>query len=152
MIKGINHIGMSVANLERSMEFYGKALGMRPITRGAAFGPGYAQGKYEAILALPGATGRVRTIGSDNGLRIELFEFSYPRPRAADPNRPVCDYGITHFCVEVDDIEFEYRRIIAAGGSFHAPPAEFFGSVRAAYARDPDGNVFELMQLISRAP
>ena len=148
MVKGFNHVGLSVSSLARAMDFYGKALGMHPVSGERAFVPGYAEGKYETILALPGATGRVCTIASPSGFRIELFEFTNPEPRKADPKRPVCDHGITHFCVEVDDIEAEYLRIVAAGGTFHARPLEFFGKVKAAYARDPDGNVFELVEAI----
>jgi catechol 2,3-dioxygenase-like lactoylglutathione lyase family enzyme len=98
---------MSVASLARSMQFYAQAFGMRAVSAERVFGPGYAEGKYEVILALPGATGRVCTMTSETGFRIELFEFSYPQPRRADLNRPVCDHGITHFCLEVDDIEVE---------------------------------------------
>jgi catechol 2,3-dioxygenase-like lactoylglutathione lyase family enzyme len=148
MIKAFNHVGMSVASLERAMDFYGKALGMTALSAPRTFGPGYAQGNYETILRLPGATGRVCTLASACGFRIELFEFSHPTPQQADANRPVCDHGITHFCVEVDDIEAEYQRILGAGGIFHAPPLQFFGRIKAAYARDPDGNVFELIEAI----
>lgn len=55
--------------------------------------------------------------------------------------------GITHFCVEVSDIESEYERLKAAGASFHCPPLDFSGEAMATYGRDPDGNVFELLQM-----
>jgi predicted enzyme related to lactoylglutathione lyase len=50
-------------------------------------------------------------------------------------------------CFDVDDVEAEYQRLLAAGVRFHTPPQDF-GSARATYGRDPDGNVFELQQLM----
>lgn len=146
MIVGINHIGISVANIERSIEFYKQALGMQPLKQIGGFDPQYENGKYERILALTGAKGRVCTIEGAGNVRLELFEFEYPRPSGAPVGRPVSDYGISHFCIEVQDIDSQYRRVLAAGGTCHCPPLEFFGRIKATYARDPDGNVFELIQ------
>jgi hypothetical protein len=35
------------------------------------------------------------------------------------------------------------------GAVFHCPPQDFGGAVKATYGRDPDGNVFELQQIIT---
>lgn len=148
MIVGLVHVGISVANLERSIEFYRSGLGMEVRGQGT-FERGAYGGKYEAVLGLPGATGRVVTL-KGNQLELELFEFSYPSPQRSDPRRPVCDHGITHFCIQVTDIEGEYQRLKAAGATFHCPPQEFPGEAIVTYGRDPDGNVFELLQLIPK--
>jgi catechol 2,3-dioxygenase-like lactoylglutathione lyase family enzyme len=144
MIKGVNHVGISVSNLERSIEFYRNGLGMEIVGQGK-FERGTEEGRYEAILGLEGATGRVALMAID-GVKLELFEFSHPTPKRSDPKRPVCDHGITHFCVEVEDIQSKYDRLKAAGASFHCPPLKFFGKATATYGRDPDGNVFELLE------
>jgi hypothetical protein len=81
-------------------------------------------------------------------LRIELFEFSFPIPKPNAPNRPVCDQGITHFCVEVLEIEQEYQRLRQLGAQFHCEPQVFPGEAVVTYGRDPDGNVFELLQFL----
>jgi len=149
MVNRIDHIGMSVSNLERSIEFYRSGLGLEVSYLGT-FEPNKDGGKYETIMALQGATGRVALVKSAD-LRLELFEFSHPRPKPSDPNRPVCDHGITHFCIEVSGIEEVYERLKAVGASFHCPPL-VFGKAMATYCRDPDGNVFELLQRPSPAP
>ena len=143
MIKGINHVGISVKSLERSLLFYRDLLGMRVVEEEPFEGP-----LYENIMALKGARGKAAVIEIGN-LQIELFEFSHPEPRRADPNRPVCDHGISHFCIEVSDIDAEYRRLSDAGVRFHSAPLDF-GPVKATYCRDPDGNVFELIDLSAR--
>ena len=65
-----------------------------------------------------------------------------------DPNRPVCDHGITHIAFEVDDLDAEYDRLKAAGMRFHCPPQNL-GVSRVTYGRDPDGNVLELWQSLA---
>ena len=141
MIKRMNHLGVSVANLERSIEFYRDLLGMEVVEQGTFEGE-----QYDRILGLKGANGRTASLRLGD-MEIELFEFSHPLPKPGDPVRPVCDHGITHFCVEVTDIQDEYERLKAAGVSFHCPPLHFVGIATATYGRDPDGNVFELLQM-----
>ena len=101
--------------------------------------------RYAAILGLDGASGKVAFLKSGS-TQLELFEFSSPRPAFAPPNRPVCDHGISHFCIEVTDIARAYERLSGAGVVFHCPPLAFSEGTRATYARDPDGNVFELLE------
>jgi catechol 2,3-dioxygenase-like lactoylglutathione lyase family enzyme len=141
MITGLNHVGISVSNLDRAIAFYQGVLGMRLIVRRAFSGQ-----LYDAILGLPGTHGNVAMLRLNN-LAIELFEFHLPVPKPAGINRPVCDHGISHFCLEVSDIEHEYNRLTTAGVIFHCPP-QSSGTARATYGRDPDGNVFELLQLL----
>jgi catechol 2,3-dioxygenase-like lactoylglutathione lyase family enzyme len=143
MIKGLNHVGISVSNLERAVEFYRNAFGMQIVVQSSFEGE-----RDEAILGLRGARGRVATVALGHA-EIELFEFASPTPKSADPNRPVCDHGISHFCLQVSDLHAEYARLKAAGVAFHCPPQEFPGVGRATYGRDPDGNVFELIELFA---
>jgi catechol 2,3-dioxygenase-like lactoylglutathione lyase family enzyme len=145
MVKGFNHIGMSVSDLQRSIRFYCDGLGMRVVSQ-STFQRGTQDGKYEEILGLVGATGKVALLKVET-LQLELFEFSFPPPKHSDPNRPVCDHGITHFGIEVVNIQQVHDRLQAVGATFHCPPLEFRGNTKATYVRDLDGNVFELVEL-----
>jgi catechol 2,3-dioxygenase-like lactoylglutathione lyase family enzyme len=141
MIAGLNHVGISVADLDRAVAFYRDAFGMELVAQRTFEGEQDA-----AIMALPGARGRVALLRAAN-LQIELFEFAQPAPRPQPTTRPVCDHGITHFCVVVADVERDYARLTAAGVRFHCPPVTFARArAKATYGRDPDGNVFELVQ------
>ncbi len=143
MILGTHHVGISVAHLERSIQFYCTRFGMEVAVEGEFDGNSYAD-----LMALEEAAGRAALLRlKGTSLQLELFEFRRPPPRAGDPNRPVCDQGITHFCVQVTNIESEYERLKAAGVVFHCPPRRFPSGNKATYARDPDGNVFELLEL-----
>jgi len=140
MIRGLNHVGISVADLDRSIRFYRQAFGLEVVERCAFSGE-----LYEKILALSGARGRVALLRKGN-LQLELFEFA-PAQRARSHERlSVAELGISHFCVETSEIESEYERLRGCGASFHCPPLDFAGLAKATYGRDPDGNVFELWE------
>lgn len=140
MIKSFNHVGISVVNLERSVSFYRDLLGMEVIVETTFEGE-----RYSTILGLKEANGKVAFLKSGS-TQLELFEFSNPNPMSAPPDRPVCDHGITHFCIEVGDIDRAYEQLRRAGVVFHCPPLVFSRDTKATYARDPDGNVFELLE------
>lgn len=142
MTATFGHVGISVVNLERSLAFYRDLLGMKVVEEVTFNGE-----RYEAILALKGARGRIAILKSGS-LTIELFEFAEPAPKPANAPRPVSDHGITHVAVEVDDIQELYDRLSSAGVTFHCPPIHFPACATATYARDPDGNVVEILQLV----
>jgi catechol 2,3-dioxygenase-like lactoylglutathione lyase family enzyme len=76
---------------------------------------------------------------------LEIFEYASPEPAPLDPDRPVCDHGITHVCLQVEDLHAEYGRMKAAGMRFHSDPLTQ-DSGYVVYGRDPDGNVVELIE------
>ena len=155
MFKCINHVGISVEDLDRSINFYCSAFGLEVVSRSEfsdemydKYGEKY-DAKYRMLLGLNSAAGKVATLRS-SGLKLELFEFKDPKPKAADPHHQVSDHGISHFCFEVTDLRGEYLRLKSAGVIFHCAPQAFFGgSVIATYGRDPDGNVFELLEFVA---
>ncbi len=139
IIKGVHHVGLSVANLDRSLAFYRDMLGV------ALLGEGRFQGEaYENITGLKGASGRMAMLRVGN-LHIEMFEYEHPRGSKKDLMHPVADLGFNHLCFEVEDVHKEYKRLIHAGVTFHCSP-QLFGKAKATYGRDPDGNVFELVE------
>lgn len=136
----MSHVGLSVVDLKRSVKFYRDVLGMELMDEGVFGGE-----RYETMLRLQGVAGRIASLRCAD-VAIELFEFAVPAPQSCNQPRRICDHGISHFCIEVVDIESEYARLLAAGVVFHSPPLRFPGPIRATYGRDPDGNVFELIE------
>lgn len=141
MIERLHHVGISVSSLERSMAFYQDMFGLRLTTAILPF----SGSKYERIMALGNAEGRIAFM-SNGSFQVELFEFSKPEPKPKDPAYPVADHGISHFCIEVGDIDALYEKLGSANVPIHSPVIEFQGGIRAIYARDPDGNVFEAIE------
>jgi glyoxylase I family protein len=139
-IEAIDHVGLSTGDIDRSIHFYRDLFGMELIQRVDV----NDQAEFNHIFALEHvkARGAILRLGS---MRIELFEFLSPRGRPPDLRQPVNNPRIYHICFVVKDIDEEYVRLKAAGVTFHHAP-EDFGVAKAAYGRDPDGNVFELLQ------
>jgi len=143
MIHGIHHTAISTPNLERSLKFYRDLLGAQTVTD---FEWPAGLEVADQIVGLKDSSARAVMLRLGNAM-IELFEFTSPSPQSGDPERPVCDHGITHICLDVSDIEAEYERLRKAGMRFNCPPQDL-GEVRATYGRDPDGNVVELQEVV----
>ena len=137
-----NHIGISVTNIERSVDFYRDMFGMEKLCEPFPFGGAW----FETIMDIDNVQGRMCMIGKGN-LQLELFEFANPAPVAKDPSYRVSDRGYSHFGIEVEDIAATYDRLKSTGVRFHCPIQQFQGGIKATYARDMDGNVFELLEM-----
>jgi catechol 2,3-dioxygenase-like lactoylglutathione lyase family enzyme len=138
----MNHVGISVRDVDRSIEFYRDMLGMEPACHVFSFGGAL----FSQVMGLENAQGRMCTVRNGT-IQLELFEFSNPDSAPLDPDYSVADRGISHFGIEVSDIDALYARLAGAGVRFHCPVTTFPGGVKATYGRDPDGNVFELLEM-----
>jgi len=142
MIHGIHHTAISTADIERSLRFYRDLLGFEEVFD---FNWPVGTEALDNITGLRDSSARVAMLKAGNAC-VELFEYATPTPQTAPSNRPVCDHGITHLCLQVTDIDAEYARLSAAGMKFHCPPQPVGDTLRATYGRDPDGNVVELLE------
>ncbi len=121
MITGLAHICFTVSNLQRSIDFYGHKLGLKPLFEfrrddGSQFGQYFHLGQ--------------RTF-------LELFEGEID----ANPERP----AYRHFCLEIDDIQATVAEFRKQGVEVSDPK---LGNDRSwqAWLNDPDGNRIELHQ------
>ena len=144
MIRGIHHTAISTGDIQRALGFYRDLLGFEVVLEFA-----WPKGTEPAdqITGLDSSAAKVVMLQAGNTF-VELFEYEAPRPAPGDPTRPVCDHGITHIALDVRDIHAEYERLSAAGMRFHCPPLDM-GAGKATYGRDPDGNVVELMEVLT---
>lgn len=141
MLVGIHHTAISTPDLDRLVAFYCAQLGFA-----VEFDFAWDEGNLEfrRTHAAPETRGRVVML-ANGASRLELFEYAKPVPRRVDGPRPNVDHGVAHFCFEVKDIESEYERLRAAGVPFLSEPvAQAY--VKVCYGRDPDGNLFELLE------
>ena len=147
MIRGIHHTAISTGDLQRALVFYRDLLGFESVLEFSW--PAGAE-VADRITGLEGSSAQAAMLRAGNTF-IELFQYGSPTPRAGDSNRPVCDHGITHLCLDVRDVDAEYERLKAAGMRFHCPPQDLGGGARTTYGRDPDGNVIELQEITDPA-
>ena len=141
MIKGFHHAALSTPNLRRCLEFYTDVVGCE-----VAYEFGWPKGSTDAdkVTGLLDSEANAAMLKLGDSF-LEVFEFTSPQPKPQSGERPVCDNGITHIAVEVNDIHSEYKRMKSAGMAFHSEPmAQESGFM--VYGRDPDGNVLELIE------
>jgi catechol 2,3-dioxygenase-like lactoylglutathione lyase family enzyme len=144
MIRGIHHTAISTADLARALAFYRDLLGFEEVLD---FRWPEGTEKMNRTQQLPDSSGRVVMLKAGNAM-IELFQYETPTAASRDPRRRLCDHGLAHFCLDVDDIDAKYARLLAGGMEFHCPPVDY-GTVKTTYGRDPDGNYIELQQIKS---
>ncbi|NIB38386.1 VOC family protein [Pseudomaricurvus alkylphenolicus] len=148
MIVGFHHPGLVVPDLEAAKKFYAEALGFEYIRE---YGwDASASELAEQAIGVAGTTTRCVLMKCGNCF-LELFQYLTPQPEGDPHQRRACDYGIAHLAFQVLDIREAYEKFVAAGGVVHNEPVQV-GEACSTYARDPFGNIIELMQLGSDEP
>jgi catechol-2,3-dioxygenase len=124
----LNHAVLFVADLERSVAFYGQAFGMTVMAREPR--------ANAAFLRLP---------RSGNHHDLGLFGVG------AQPPRPRGGLGLYHLAWQVDTIEeLEEARMTLANLNAYTGESSH-GATKSVYAQDPDGNEFEVMWMLPKA-
>ena len=141
-VVGLHHASITTADLDRLSAFYRGQLGFETVLE-TQWGAGNAAA--DAIFGFTDTAVRMVMLRTSNAF-LELFQFAHPAGKTRDSDRPVCNQGITHICVAVTNIDLDYARLTAAGMRFNSPPQDVPGVCRAAYGRDPDGNIVELIE------
>lgn len=132
--------------MDRSLAFYRDLLGF-PALVDSMIPLGVKS--FERVTGLMGASAKVAFLDLGNAL-LEIFQYLTPEGRMPEKDRPANYCGITHLCIDVDDVEAVYKRLLAAGVRFHCEPTVIAGMAYTTYARDPDDNIVEFQQLLPR--
>lgn len=139
-VLGLDHVGITCADLEASLHFYRDLLGIpvRARREGAVIAAGFAGARYTcADLEL--SDGRVLEL-------VELFEGAQ-EPVPPGTNRP----GSAHTALRVSDVDALLAELAEAGIEPLDPPVTLdepgaWQGYRIVYVRDPDGHAVELSQ------
>jgi len=128
-IAGIDHVAITVADVERTLEFYERVLGARPLYHEL-----WRQGRIPVVLLeLPGC-------------RISVHAADAP----AEPHARVPAPGSEDLCLRWDAPLRDACALLEAHGVpiVEGPvprPACDGSEGRSVYFRDPDGNLLELL-------
>ncbi|GAC1540012.1 MAG: VOC family protein [Candidatus Velthaea sp.] len=127
-IMRLNHAVIKVRELERSLAFYERVLGLTLVARAGA---------TMAFMRAP---------GSDNHHDLGLLRVGADAPQAPQ-NAP----GLFHLAWQVENIVElrEKTAILEELGAYEG--ASDHGATKSIYGVDPDGNEFEIMYLLPRA-
>jgi catechol 2,3-dioxygenase-like lactoylglutathione lyase family enzyme len=138
----LSHLGLCVADLERSLRFWRDGLGFRQ--RSSLDVAGDAA---DTLLGLRDVKLRAVYLERD-GLRLELLHFASPGHCSEAAPRPMNETGLTHLSLRVGDLDAALARLAGCGGRVLAgtridlPAAR----TRAAFVTDPDGTRVELVE------
>ena len=145
MMRRIDHTGLTVSDMERSIDFYCNVLGLKVVRR-----MDVSEDFLGQIVGFPGVRMAIALLKADEEEHIiELLQYiSHPGEKnPSETNRT----GNGHVCFEVDDIWGNYEKLKSKGVTFVNPPAKIsIGrniGAQAVYFRDPDGITLEMRQL-----
>lgn len=142
----IAHVSLVSPDIDRLVAFYENLLGVAPYGRANKLtGP-----RLDEVTGIDGVRIRAAWFNAGN-MVLELWEYVTPAtPEPAAP-RAFDAAGYNRFVFEVSDVDREVERLSGDGVEFLEPPSELVADSeghggREAYARDPDGNLFGLVQ------
>jgi catechol 2,3-dioxygenase-like lactoylglutathione lyase family enzyme len=144
-IKGVNHIGISVVDLDKVLAFYQDATNFELIKRESVKGNSTA----DKLYGRKGVEYEVATLKAPNML-FELTAFKHNHD-AKISTMPVIGPGMTHTCFQSPKNNSSFDKFVKAGIdvlSRKNKPVDLGGyGVTYAYGYDPEGNMVELEQL-----
>ena len=145
MMRAIDHVGLTVADLDRAVEFWCGRLGLRLLGRVTETDRDIA-----ALLGEDSVEIEIADLDAD-GRIIELIR--YIRPAGQPVRARSSDLGSCHIALRVDDLDAVLERIQGSQARqisrhpvvLHDPGGAWDG-VACCYIADPDGNIVELVQ------
>ncbi|TVL44119.1 VOC family protein [Brachyspira hyodysenteriae] len=148
MLKEVMHIGLTVSDMERSINFYRDVLGLTLIGEALMEGE-----ETDALFAMNDCKVKIAYLnGSDNIIAppIELLQFI--SPETIKDESKLNKISTSEICFRVDNIEKVYKHLIDNNVECLSSHQEFdftsygFSKSKALYFKDPDGIILELMQ------
>jgi len=139
MIEGIEHVGLSVSNLDKSIDFYCRNLNCEVI-RIIEASTNPLLGK---VVGIPDCVARIAHLKSGPNI-LELFEYIKPRGKKIPDNQIQADNGFVHAGFRSSDVRNDYLKLKNEGVDFISEPVEFRKDVWICYFHGPDQEVCEL--------
>ena len=144
-----DHTGITVSNLERSLEFWQNVLGFEFSHRAHQ-----TSEMASEITGVPGAEIKLAVVKAPSGHKIELLEYLAPADRKKDVNLRPCDVGHVHVALTVENLDAILENIAASGWKAAGKPQTLKSGPNAGkrviYVRDPDGTTIEFMEMPKR--
>jgi catechol 2,3-dioxygenase-like lactoylglutathione lyase family enzyme len=142
---GLDHVGLTVQDLERSIEFYCAVLDCAVQERAVISGA-----EVDTVTGVAGAVIHTADLKLPAGGLLELLQYT-GSPGAQLVQRRF-DAGHSHIAFRVADADAARSRALRAGALDCSPPVTLhepgssWDGVRVCYARDPDGRTIEFVQ------
>jgi glyoxylase I family protein len=143
VILATRHVGIVVHDIEQALHFWRDTMGLRVVIDFRE------EGTYiDTVQHLTGVRLRMIKLAAPDGSLIELlYDDAHPTP---PPERnALCDRGIRHIAFTVGDVDDAWRTLAARGCQTLSRPVQSpDGKARLFFARDPEGNLLEIVQVV----
>lgn len=146
--RAFSHIGITVPDLDKAVDFYRSVMGwyviMEPTTVEEENSTAIGQMCID-VFGEGWGTFRIAHMATSDGVGIELFSFSNQDTK--EPAFNPFQTGLFHFCVQDPDVEGLVEKIVTAGGKQRMPIREYYPGekpYKMCYVQDPFGIVFEV--------
>jgi len=144
----LHHVGITVRDLEVSLEWYERVFGVTREFIAHGSGP-----ELSAAVGIKDASLRFAFLRLGSAV-VELLCYDNERDETFD--RSNADVGSAHVCIDVPDLRAAYEDLSAKGVEFLAPPLDITEGPLAGcafvYFKDPDGVTLELFQSAGAHP
>ena len=146
--RSFSHIGITVPDIEKAVEFYAEVMGWYVIMSPSKVKKERDTAIGQMCIDVFGEDWEefeIAHMSTSDGIGIELFSFPHG-VKKAPPFNPF-NTGLFHFCVQDPDIEALTNKIVAYGGKQRMPIREYYPNdkpYKMVYVEDPFGIVFEI--------
>ena len=131
-----HHIGITVSDLDRAVEFYTDTFGFGVTAEFSVDGDAFSE-----AVDVAGASASFAHLDGD-GVVVELVEYEPETDSGVTPelNHP----GAIHLGLSVDDVDAFYRGL-ANDVETLSPPKTTTTGTTICFIRDPEGNLIEVL-------
>jgi catechol 2,3-dioxygenase-like lactoylglutathione lyase family enzyme len=140
MFTQMNHVGLSVKDMEKAIAFYRDIIGME-VSLDTEFDSPLAD-----IIGSPGAKARIVHMRLGESV-VELFDYKQPQGREPRADANQSDYGLTHIGFLVKDFQKTYDHLKQKGIQFLGKPVEIRPGVHVAYFQGVEQEVCEMREI-----
>lgn len=139
----LDHVGFAVSDLDRSVAWYTRFLGLEPMLRKT-----WDVEYLGRIVGYPGCTIECAIWRLPNDTLLELIQ--YLDPPAGRVDMETFNAGNAHLCLITEDLDRDFERLRGHAEFRSAEPVDIpwgpYEGGRVCYLRDPDGISVELME------
>jgi catechol 2,3-dioxygenase-like lactoylglutathione lyase family enzyme len=146
LVKSVDAVGMTVSDMDRSVEFFSKVLSFEKVSDVEVVGS-----DYERLQGLFGLRIRIVRMRLGDEL-IELTEYLAPKGRPIPADSRSNDQWFQHIAIVVSDMDKAYQQLRAhkvqhtSTGPQRIPDwNKAAAGIKAFYFKDPDGHNLELI-------
>ena len=141
MIKRLEHMALSVADIHESLAFYRDLLGFE-LVRQFDCAPDSKLGK---VVGLPGCAAKIAHLMCGETM-LEMFEYIDPRGAPTASGLRQADHAFVHIGLQSTDVRSDHKDLQSKGVKFISEPVEFRPGVWIVYFYGPDGEVLEIRE------